>query len=221
MRLEALDLRKNFPAPPLSGGPPFAALSGVTLEAGPGVTRLEGPNGSGKTTLLKTLAGVLEADGGRILLDGGPADPSRLRREAAYCPADPRSFYFRLTAAENLRFFGALAGLDEAAAMDRAAELAVALGLSREDLGKRFDRLSEGNMQKVSLIRAFSRGTPLLLLDEPFRGLDAEAREGLTGLIAAKAGSTAVLLASHDPEPLRGCDGRALRLESGRLREGA
>jgi len=216
MRIEARALVKTFPAPPFSGGSPLRALDGVCLEAGPGVTGLEGPNGSGKTTLLKTLGGILEADGGALLADGAPAAPSRLRGLAAYCPANPRSFYFRLSAAENLRFFGALAGLPAGLALERAAGLAGRLGLARADLGRRFDRLSEGNMQKVSLIRAFSRGAPLLLLDEPFRGLDAEACRGLLGLIAETGREAAVIVSSHSPELLREAAGRLIRLEHGR-----
>jgi len=216
MRIEARGLVKTFPAPPFSGGSPLRALDGVSLEAGPGVTGLEGPNGSGKTTLLKTLGGILEADGGVLLADGAPAAPCRLRELAAYCPANPRSFYFRLTPAENLRFFGALAGLPAGLALERAAALAGRLGLARADLDRRFDRLSEGNMQKVSLIRAFSRGAPLLLLDEPSRGLDAEACRGLLGLITETGRNAAVLVSSHSPELLRGAAGRIIRLANGR-----
>ena len=171
MRLEVKGLIKVFPAPVFSGGRPVRALAGADLEAGPGVTGLGGANGSGKTTLFRTLAGVLEPDGGTITLDGLPASSEKLRALAALCPANPRTFYFRLTAAENLRFFGALAGLAPAEAAARAVRLADRLGLAAADLERRFDRLSEGNMQKVSLIRAFSRRAPLLLLDEPFRGL--------------------------------------------------
>lgn len=216
MKIEARGLVKNFPAPPFSGGSPLRALDGASLEAGAGVTGLEGPNGSGKTTLLKVLGGILEPDGGAVLADGRPAAPCRLRELAAYCPANPRSFYFRLSPAENLRFFGALAGLPAGLALERAAALAGKLGLSREDLHRRFDRLSEGNMQKVSLIRAFSRGAPLLLLDEPFRGLDAEACRGLLGLIAEAGREAAVMISSHTPELLREAAGRTIRLKNGR-----
>ena len=111
-----------------------------------------------------------------------------------------------------------VAGLAPAESLERAAALGERLGLSGADLGRRFDRLSEGNMQKVSLIRAFSRRSPLLLLDEPFRGLDARAAEGLLGLIEETARSSAVLVSSHSPELLRRAAGRVLKLESGRLK---
>lgn len=220
MRIEARGLVKIFPASPFSGGAPLRALDGVTLEAGPGVTGLEGPNGSGKTTLFKTLAGILEADGGLLLADGSPAGADRLRDLAAFCPANPRSFYFRLSAAENLRFFGALAGLAPAEAGARAARLGERLGLSGADLGRRFDRLSEGNMQKVSLIRAFSRRPPLLLLDEPFRGLDAAARRGLLELLTEAGRDSVVLAASHDTQALRAAAARLWRLENGGIKTG-
>ncbi len=217
MEIAARGLVKVFPAPALSGGVPLAALDGVCLEARPGVAGVEGPNGSGKTTLLKALAGVLETDAGEVLADGIPAGAGRLRELAAYCPANPRSFYFRLSAAENLRFFGALAGLDAGTAAARAAGLAERLGLQAAELSRRFDRLSEGNMQKISLIRAFSRRAQVLLLDEPFRGLDAASTESLLGLIEEAGRYSAVLLSSHSPQLLRRAAGRVLTMRGGRV----
>lgn len=218
MILEARELEKSFPPPPFSGAAPVRALRGASFRTGMGALGIEGPNGSGKTTLLKTLAGVLTPDTGTVLADGEAAAPEKLRAIAAYCPPNPRSFYFRLSAGENLRFFGALAGLSAAEALGRAARLAERLGLSREDLDRRFDRLSEGTMQKVSLVRAFSRQAPLLLLDEPFRGLDGEAVSGLLQLIAETSASTPVLLASHSPGLLREAAPRVLRMAGGQLK---
>ncbi len=217
MEIEARGLVKVFPTTPLSGGVPLAALDGACLEARPGVTGVEGPNGSGKTTLFKVLAGVLETDAGEVLTDGIPAAAERLRQLAAYCPANPRSFYFRLSAAENLRFFGALAGLDAGTAAARAAGLAERLGLQAAELRKRFDRLSEGNMQKISLIRAISRRAPILLLDEPFRGLDTASTESLLGLIEEAGRYSAVLLSSHSPQLLRMAARRVLAMRDGRV----
>lgn len=217
MKFEARGLTKIFPAPAFSGGQPLRALEGVDLKAGPGVLGLEGPNGSGKTTLFKTLAGIIEPDKGTILTGGEAAGSLRLRELSAYCPSNPRSFYFRLSAAENLRFFGALAGLSASIALERAKELAGKLGLSPADLHRRFDRLSEGNMQKVSLIRSFSRRSPLLLLDEPFRGLDAGSQQGLLELIKEAGRDSAVLVSSHAPELLRAAAYKVMKLDAGRL----
>jgi ABC-type multidrug transport system ATPase subunit len=217
MKFEARNLTKAFPAPLFSGARTLRALDGVNFEGGPGVTGVEGPNGSGKTTLFRALAGVLEADGGQVLADGGPAGAEALRCLAAFCPANPRAFYFRLSAAENLRFFGALAGLSPREAAESALALAGRLGLAAPELHRRFDHLSEGNMQKVSLIRAFSRSPRLLLLDEPFRGLDAAACSGLTELIKESGRDRAVVISSHSPELLRAAAGRIVRMEAGRL----
>ncbi|MDP2865889.1 MAG: ABC transporter ATP-binding protein [Elusimicrobiota bacterium] len=219
MKFEARGRTTIFPAPAFSGGSP-RALEGVDLEAGPGVLGVEGPNGSGKTTLFRTLAGIIEADEGTILAGGEAAGAERLRELAAYCPANPRSFYFRLSAAENLRFFGALAGLSAGQALERAKQLADRLGLSPADLEKRFDRLSEGNMQKVSLLRSFSRRPPLLLLDEPFRGLDADSQRGLLELIKETGRDSAVLVSSHSPELLREAAGRIIVMEAGKIKNG-
>ncbi|MBI4350418.1 MAG: ABC transporter ATP-binding protein [Elusimicrobia bacterium] len=220
MKFEARELVKVFPAPVLSGGMALRALGGLDLKAGPGALGVEGPNGSGKTTLFKVLAGIIAADGGMILAGGEAAGAERLRELAAYCPANPRSFYFRLSAEENLRFFGALAGLTAAVALERAGRLAERLGLSAADLLRRFDRLSEGNMQKVSLIRSFSRRAPLLLLDEPFRGLDAVACGGLLELIKETAGDSALLVSSHSPGLLREAAGRIIAMEAGKIKNG-
>ncbi len=220
MRLEVKGLVKVFPPPPFSGGAGLRALDGADLDLDTGVTGLGGANGSGKTTLLKTLAGILEPDGGMILAGGRPAGPERLRELAAYCPSNPRCFYFRLSAAENLRFFGALAGLPPGEAASRAAALAERLGLPAADLAKRFDRLSEGTMQKVSLIRAFSRRAPLLLLDEPFRGLDGTACRSLLELIAETGRGSAVFVTSHSRELLAAAAPRTLRIEKGRMPPG-
>jgi ABC-2 type transport system ATP-binding protein len=220
MRLEVKGLVKEFPAPLFSGGAPLRALDGADLEADTGITGLGGANGSGKTTLFKTLAGILEADSGTILIGGSAASPERLRGIAAYCPANPRSFYFRLTASENLRFFGALAGLSPAEAAERAGKLAPRLGLSAADLRRRFDRLSEGNMQKISLIRALSRRAPILLLDEPFRGLDGIACRGLLELIAEAGRNSTVLVTSHSRELLAAAAARTLRIDQGRMPPG-
>ncbi|MDO8806165.1 MAG: ABC transporter ATP-binding protein [Elusimicrobiota bacterium] len=220
MKFEARGLVKVFPAPVFSGGSPLRALGGLDIEAGPGVLGVEGPNGSGKTTLFKTLAGIIEPDGGTILAGGVASGAERLRELAAYCPSNPRAFYFRLSAAENLRFFGALAGLSAVQALERARQLADKLELSAADLERRFDRLSEGNMQKVSLIRSFSRRPPLLLLDEPFRGLDADSQQGLMELIKEAGRDSAVIISSHSPELLREAAGRIITMEGGKIKNG-
>ena len=217
MKFEARGIVKVFPAPVFSGGQPLRALGGLYLEAGPGVLGVEGPNGSGKTTLFKTLAGIIESDGGTILAGGETSGAQRLRELAAYCPASPRAFYFRLSALENLRFFGALAGLSTWQALERARQLADKLGFSATDLERRFYRLSEGNMQKVSLIRSFSRRPPLLLLDEPFRSLDKTSCRGLLELITETGRDSAVLISSHSPELLRAASKKILRREAGRI----
>ncbi|OGS11477.1 MAG: hypothetical protein A2234_07835 [Elusimicrobia bacterium RIFOXYA2_FULL_58_8] len=216
MRIEALNIKKVFPAPVFSGITPLRALDGLNLAAGPGVTGLEGPNGSGKTTLFKVLAGILEPDGGKVTVDGQTAGARRLRGLAAFCPPNPRSFYYRLSVLENLRFFGALAGLSPARSAEGARALGARLGLCAADLERRFDRLSEGNMQKVSLIRAFSRRAPVVLLDEPFHALDEKACAGLVALIAETGRAATVLLSSHSPALLAAAADRTFRLEAGR-----
>ncbi len=225
MLIEAFNIGKTYPSGgwfSLSGktGRGGRALAGVSLKLPPGsVTGLSGPNGAGKSTLLRVLAGRLAPDTGHISLDGLKADDTGLRAASALAETGARSFYMRLTAEENLFFFGTLYGMTLARTMDQIAAFRETLGIRREDLSKRFDALSEGAAQKFSLARALMRGSPALFLDEPARNLDLRSSSAFSAHIkkmAAEEG-TAVLYTSHDPGELaRVCD-RVLILKGGGL----
>lgn len=225
MNIEAFNIGKTYPPSGwlsrFGGGKAASpALAGVSLKLPPGtVTGLTGPNGAGKSTLLRILSGRLLPDAGTVKLDGLEAGGPALRAAAALAETGARSFYLRLTAMENLDFFGALYGHTRAQTRSRTEALREILGIREEDLEKRFDALSEGAAQKFSLTRALMRRTPVLLLDEPARNLDLKSAAAFSAFIKNLASDerTAVLYTSHSPEELaRTCD-RVLVIEGGKL----
>lgn len=157
---------------------------------------LFGPNGAGKSTLLALLSGILRPTHGRVLTNGRPVqsgDPESHRR---FGVLSHRSFlYGRLTARENLRFYGRLYGLGglEARIEDRLESVGL---LDRADLGAR--TLSRGLRQRLALARTLLHDPDIVLLDEPYTGLDAHASETLRTVLATlKDGRRTVVLVTH------------------------
>ncbi len=200
----------------------IAVLRGVDLAVPAGaLCGLLGPNGAGKTTLLRILAATVLPDRGRVHILGLDATrtPQRVHRCIGVVLGDERSFFWRLSAGQNLRFFAALCDLPAAAARARIAELAGMLELSGE-LDKPFRNLSTGWRHRLALARALLHDPPVLLMDEPTRGLDpgaaARARHLIAERLVGRLGKT-VLLATHDlAETRRICDRLAL-LDRGRV----
>jgi ABC-2 type transport system ATP-binding protein len=163
------------------------ALRGVSLETVRGeIVAVIGPNGAGKTTLLSILAGIQEADAGRV--SHGPG-------EIGWVPQQP-ALYSKLTVAENLRLFARLEGcIDVEGAVDRM--------LDQTQLRDRADDqvavLSGGNRQRVNIGIGLVSAPPVLLLDEPTASLDPRQRERLWDFILALArGGTTVVYATHN-----------------------
>jgi heme exporter protein A len=174
------------------------ALDGVTfaLEAGEFLVVL-GPNGAGKTTLLKTLARLIRPTEGRVWLDGEDwlAAPAERQREIGVL-SHATYLYEGLTAHENLRFFGTLYGLPDPDARARAALATVGL---EDSADRRVGHLSRGQAQRVAIARAVLHDPALLLLDEPYAGLDPRAAARLSdALDALHAAGRTVVLTTHD-----------------------
>ncbi len=195
------------------------ALAGVsvTLRAGE-VVGLLGPNGAGKSTLLGLLATLIQPSAGevrygdRVARDAGQA----LRARLGFLSHELQ-LYGELTARENLEFFGGLHGLP-----DRAARAAAAL--ERAGLAARADEavhgFSRGMRQRLALERTLLHDPRLVLLDEPFTGLDEPAGQALAGRLQALGHDRRiVLLATHDLEAVEGRLDRLLLLRAGRLSE--
>ncbi|HSK25679.1 MAG TPA: ATP-binding cassette domain-containing protein [Jiangellales bacterium] len=175
---------------------PRIALAGVSFEVAPGViTGLLGPNGAGKTTLLRVLFGVLTADRGHVTYDGRPV-VTDTRRSWGYMPQE-RGLYPAMPAGEQVVYFARLHGMSRRDAVARARTV-----LEEFDLGDRWgdrsDALSGGMQQRLQLAAALVHAPEVIVLDEPFAGLDPVAVVGLSETLRRRAreGRT-ILFSSH------------------------
>jgi ABC-type multidrug transport system ATPase subunit len=193
------------------------AIVGIRLVVPRGeVVLLQGPNGAGKSTLLRVIATALSPTwgGGTVLGFDLVRERHQVRRRTDLLGHRTR-LYEDLTAAENLRFACALYGADPR----RVPEVLARVGLDGV-AGERVAGFSQGMRQRVALARALLRGAELLLLDEPYAGLDAQAKRVVDEVVlaAGRAGRT-VVLATHDPTGA-GLATRTVEMEAGRLRAG-
>ena len=171
-------------------------LTDVDLEASAGQRiAILGPNGSGKTTLLRCIAGTVTPTAGSIRIAGHLAGSIEARQLTGASLSQERSFYLRLSGRENLLLFARLNGLRKSDAAKRVEELADELELT-ELLTQRADRCSSGQLQQLALARALVGDPELLLLDEPTRSLDVEARARLWAALARRP-LVAAVIATH------------------------
>jgi len=174
------------------------ALRGVAFALAPGdVLAIFGPNGAGKTTLLRILAGLLRAERGSVLLGGQVLrrnDPSLRRRIGLISHASLT--YDGLTTAENLEFFGRLYGLPDVRGAARRALEEVGLLHRADSLA---GTMSRGMQQRLAIARALLHDPDLVLLDEPFTGLDQAAAGSLRAqLMRLRADRRTVVLVTHN-----------------------
>jgi heme exporter protein A len=191
------------------------ALGGVSLELRAGrLTALMGPNGAGKSTLIGVLSTLVRPSAGRVDV-GGLATP-RAVRAAIGLLAHDSLVYPELSAVENLRFWGGLYDVPDVAA--RATRMLDEVGL---DAGARFRparTYSRGMLQRLALARALLPEPKVLLLDEPFTGLDRAGSDALgRALVRAKADGRVVLVATHDLEALDGLAEHVVVLKGGKV----
>ncbi|MCC7209482.1 MAG: ABC transporter ATP-binding protein [Anaerolineae bacterium] len=208
LALEARDLSAGY------GG--RTALHGVNWAAARGeIVGLVGANGAGKSTLLKALVGLVAPSSGEVRILGAPVAGQKrhdLARRVGYVPQDPNSILFANTLREELQFTLRNHGLPG----DGAALLAE---LEMSPHAERYPRdLSGGERQRAALAAMLTAEPPVILLDEPTRGLDYLQKRRLAGLLRrwATAGRT-VVVATHDVEWLAGLAGRVTLLQAGRI----
>ena len=154
-----------------------------------------GPNGAGKTTTMRSVFGLVRPDRGEVVLDGAPIDGDTLAR-LGYLP-EQRGLYPKMKIGEQVRYFGELKGMDRRSATAAAERLLGDLGLG-DRLGDPLEKLSHGNQQRVQLAISMVHDPDLLVLDEPFNGLDPVAVSVLSGLLRRRAnGGNGILFSSH------------------------
>jgi ABC-2 type transport system ATP-binding protein len=171
-------------------------LDGVSFAVAPGsMFGFCGPNGAGKTTTMRIAMGLVRADAGEVRWQGRPLDQA-LRRRIGYMPEE-RGLYPKMRVGEQLAYFARLHGLDGAAAARAAEHWADRLGLA-ERRRSRVEELSLGNQQRVQLAAALVSRPEVLILDEPFSGLDPVGVDALAeALLEQVRGGVPVVFSSH------------------------
>lgn len=196
---------------------PRTALAGVDLSVADGeFLVLVGPNGAGKTTLLRILATLARPTAGSVSIAGlQPREAgAAVRRQIGFL-SHRTLLYEDLTAEQNLVFYARMYDLPDAA--QRITDLLEEVGLAarRHDLVRAFSR---GMQQRLAVARAVLHRPPLLLLDEPYTGLDPNAAAVLSGLLATLAGEgCSILMTTHNLERALGMGERVAILARGRL----
>ena len=199
--------------------PAVEALKNVSFEIGDGeIFGLIGRNGAGKTTLTKIIATLVQPTDGKVRVKNFDSvkDEVRVRSLIGLATAEERSFYWRLTAEQNLLFFARLYGLKDAAAKKRIAEIFEQLELN-ELAKRRFSELSTGNKQRLAIARAILPQPPILLLDEPTRSLDPLAAQTMRDLILSFKG-VSILLTSHNLSEVEELCRRVAVISKGEIR---
>ena len=181
-------------------------LDDISFTVAPGrLTGFVGGNGAGKTTTMRIVLGVLADDGGSVWLDGHPLTAAD-RRRFGYMPEE-RGLYPKMKVLEQIVYLARLHGYSKAEAEAEATELLVKLGLG-ERLGDNVETLSLGNQQRAQIAAALVHDPKVLILDEPFSGLDPIAVDVVAGVLQERAArGTAVLFSSHQLDVVeRLCD---------------
>jgi len=207
--LELRDLHKRYGE--------TVALDGASFTVGEGeLFGFVGPNGAGKTTLMRIVLGVLAADGGEVLWKGKPIGAEE-RRRIGYMPEE-RGLYPKMRVRDQLVFMARLHGVDAERALAAAERWMEKLGIA-ERAEQPVEALSLGNQQRVQLAVALVHEPALLVLDEPFSGLDPDGVDALSGALAEeiRTRGVPVVFSSHQLELVeRLCDSVAI-IAGGRI----
>jgi sodium transport system ATP-binding protein len=178
--IEVSGLHKKFKQGSGRNAKTVHAVRGIDFKARDGcITGLLGSNGAGKTTTLRMVAALIEPDAGRVVVDGievAAYPVMALARMGVL--SDARGLYPRLTARENIVYYGRLHGLSRMAAEDRAKDLSYTLDMQHL-LDRRTEGFSQGERMKTALARALVHDPPNIILDEPTNGLDVMATRAL------------------------------------------
>ena len=214
--IEVQDLHKTFKAK--SG--PVHAVRGVGFQARDGeITGLLGPNGAGKTTTLRMLYTLMSPDRGSVRVDGIDVarDATAVRRTLGVLP-DARGVYKRLTARENIAYFGRLHGLDDATIAARTESMSRTLGME-DFLDRRTEGFSQGQRTKTAIARALVHAPRNVILDEPTNGLDVMTTRGLRSFLQdLRAQGHCVIFSSHIMQEVAALCDRIVIIAQGEVR---
>jgi len=209
--IEVRDLHKAFGK--------VIAVDGVTFSARDGeITGLLGPNGAGKTTTLRCLYTLMRPDRGQVIVDGIDAatDALGVRRRIGVLP-DARGLYKRMSARENIAYFGRLHGLDEATIRQRT-DVAVAALEMAELANRRSEGYSQGQRVKTAIARALIHDPNNVILDEPTNGLDVMATRAMREYLKRlKREGRCVLFSSHIMQEVAALCDRIVVIAKGRV----
>jgi ABC-2 type transport system ATP-binding protein len=197
----------------------LVAVQDVTFEARPGeVLGLLGPNGSGKSTTVKILTGLLRQTSGSVELDGADAfaDLEAYKAILGYVPEEPHMYTY-LTGPEYLRLVGRLRGLPERALDDKIDRFLQLLGIY-DDRYQTLSSYSKGMRQKILIAASVLHNPRIVILDEPFSGLDVSAARVLKGFVRALAADGKIIVfSSHVLEVVEQVCSRVVILKDGRI----
>jgi len=211
--IEATRLRKTF------DGGRVVAVDDVSFTAADGqITGLLGPNGAGKTTTLRMLYTLLKPDAGQMRIDGVDplAEPIGVKRKLGVVP-DSRGLYDRLTARENIRYYGRLQNMQRGQVESRIDELAAVLDMGAF-IDRRADGFSQGQRVKVAIARALIHDPRTVLLDEPTNGLDVMTTRSLREfLLGLRAEGRCVVLSTHIMQEVAALCDRIVIIAAGRI----
>ena len=207
--LEVRNLRKNFGD--------VAALTDVSLTVKPGeIYGFVGSNGAGKSTTMRIILGVLAADAGEVLWDGKPITADN-RRDIGYMPEE-RGLYAKEKILDQLVFLARLHGLGTQEAAANAQGLLEQLGLAERTTSQLTD-LSLGNQQRVQLAASLVHNPDVLVLDEPFSGLDPIAVQVMSDMLISRAQQgTPVIFSSHQLDLVQRLCDRVGIISGGKMR---
>lgn len=195
----------------------FHSVRNVSFHCGQGeVLGLLGPNGAGKTTTLRMLSTALKPDAGSVLLNGVDVlkQPVKARQQIGFLSADT-GLYGKLTAYENIAYFGRLHGMSEQALKQRIDELFTLLNM-HDFANRRADNMSTGMKQKTAIARAVVHSPKVVILDEPTTGLDIMTVQTVLDFIKGlKAAGTPVIFSTHHLDEVASLCDRVVVIDKG------
>ena len=213
--IEVQDLHKRFKTKTGT----VTAVDGVSFTARDGeITGLLGPNGAGKTTTLRMLYTLMHPDSGSVRVDGLDTvrDAEGVRRRLGVLP-DARGVYKRLTARENIAYFGELHGMDAGAIARRSDDLIEALGM-QDVADRQTEGFSQGQRTKTAIARALVHDPRNVILDEPTNGLDVMTTRAMRGFLhRLRAEGRCVIFSSHIMQEVAALCDRIVVIAKGRV----